>query len=213
MSKVRVHIAVSADGYVAGPNQSKENPLGEGGEDLHNWMLELKAWREPHGREGGEVNENTPIFEAAHENIGAEIMGRGKFGPPEGGPWPDEPWNGWWGEDPPFHMPVFVLTHYEREPLTLTDTTFSFVTDGIEAALEQAKDAADGKDVYIGGGADVINQYLAAGLVDELEVHVSQLVLGGGERLFDGVGPDLKLEQLRAVEAPGVAHLKYRVVK
>jgi len=213
MSKVRVHIAVSADGYVAGPNQSKENPLGEGGEDLHNWMLELKAWREPHGRKGGEVNENTPIFEEAHDNIGAEIMGRGKFGPPEGGPWPDEPWNGWWGEDPPFHMPVFVLTHYEREPLTLTDTTFTFVTDGIEAALEQAKEAADGKDVYVGGGADIINQYLAAGLVDELEVHVSELVLGGGEELFEGVGPDLKLEQLRAVEAPGVAHLKYRVVK
>jgi dihydrofolate reductase len=213
MSKVRVHIAVSADGYVAGPNQSKENPLGEGGEDLHNWMLELKAWREPHGREGGEVNENTPIFEEAHDNIGAEIMGRGKFGPPEGGPWPDEPWNGWWGEDPPFHMPVFVLTHFDREPLTLADTTFTFVTEGIEAALEQAKEAADGKDVYIGGGADIINQYLAAGLVDELEIHVSELVLGGGERLFDGVGPDLKLEQLRAVEAPGVAHLKYRVLR
>jgi dihydrofolate reductase len=213
MSKVRVHIAVSADGYVAGPNQSQENPLGEGGEDLHSWMLELKAWREPHGREGGEVNENTAILEEAHDNIGAEIMGRGKFGPPEGGPWPDEPWNGWWGDDPPFHKPVFVLTHHEREPLTLTDTTFTFVTDGIEAALEQAKEAAGGKDVYIGGGAATINQYLAAGLVDELEVHVSPLVLGGGARLFDGVGPDLKLEQLRAVEAPGVAHLKYRVVK
>jgi dihydrofolate reductase len=140
-------------------------------------------------------------------------MGRGKFGPPEGGPWPEEPWNGWWGEDPPFHMPVFVLTHHERESLTLTDTTFTFVTDGIESALEQAKEAAGGKDVYIGGGADVINQYLAAGLVDELEIHVAELVLGGGARLFDGVGPDLKLEQLRAVEAPGVAHLKYRVVK
>jgi dihydrofolate reductase len=213
MSKVRVHIAVSADGYVAGPNQSEENPLGEGGEDLHTWMLELKAWREPHGREGGEVNANTQIFEEAHDDIGAEIMGRGKFGPPGGGPWPDEPWNGWWGEDPPFHMPVFVVTHHEREPLTLTDTTFTFVTDGIDAALKQATEAAGGKDVYIGGGADIINQYLAAGLVDELEIHVSPLVLGGGERLFDGVGPDLKLEQLRAVEAPGVAHLKYRVVK
>ena len=212
MSKVRVHIAISADGYVAGPNQSKENPLGEGGEDLHEWMLALKAWREPHGRDGGEVNENTPIFEEAHEGIGAEIMGRGKFGPPEGGPWGDDPWSGWWGEDPPFHMPVFVVTHHEREPLTLTDTTFTFVTEGIEAALEQAKAAAGGKDVYIGGGAEVINQYLAAGLVDELEVHVAPLILGGGERLFEGVGPDLKLEQLRAVEAPGVAHLKYRVV-
>ena len=213
MSKVRVHIAISADGYVAGPNQSQENPLGEGGEALHDWFIELKAWREPHGRDGGEVNANTPIAEESLANVGAEIMGRGKFGPPGGGPWGEDPWPGWWGEDPPFHKPVFVVTHHEREPLTLSDTTFTFVTDGIESALEQAMEAADGKDVYIGGGADIINQYLAAGLVDELEVHVAPLILGGGERLFDGVGPDLKLEQLRAVEAPGVAHLKYRVVK
>jgi dihydrofolate reductase len=212
MSKVRVHIAISADGYVAGPNQSEENPLGEGGEQLHDWMIELKAWREPHGRDGGEVNESSAIVEESLDNVGAEIMGRGKFGPPGGGPWGDDPWPGWWGEDPPFHKPVFVLTHHEREPLTLSDTTFTFVTEGIDAALEQAREAADGKDVYIGGGADIINQYLAAGLVDEIEVHVSPLILGGGERLFDGVG-DLKLEQLRAVEAPGVAHLKYRVVK
>jgi dihydrofolate reductase len=213
MSKVRVHIAVSADGYVAGPNQSEENPLGEGGEQIHDWMLALKAWREPHGREGGEVNTSSAVLEEANDNIGAEIMGRGKFGPAGGGPWPDEPWEGWWGEDPPFHKPVFVVTHHEREPLTLTDTTFTFVTNGIESALEQAKEAAGDKDVYIGGGASIINQYLAAGLVDEIEVHVSPLILGGGERLFDGVAPDLKLEQLRAVEAPGVAHLKYRVVK
>ena len=213
MSKVRVHIAISADGYVAGPNQSQENPLGEGGEALHDWFIELKAWREPHGRDGGEVNANTPIAEESLANVGAEIMGRGKFGPPGGGPWGEDPWPGWWGEDPPFHKPVFVVTHHEREPLTLSDTTFTFVTDGIESALEQAMHAADGKDVYIGGGADIINQYLAAGLVDELEVHVAPLILGGGERLFDGVGPDLKLEQLRAVEGPGVAHLKYRVVK
>jgi dihydrofolate reductase len=209
MSKVRVHIAVSADGYVAGPNQSEENPLGEGGEQIHDWMLALKAWREPHGREGGEVNINSAILEEANDNVGAEIMGRGKFGPAGGGPWPDEPWEGWWGEDPP----VFVVTHHEREPLTLSDTTFTFVTDGIESALEQAKEAAGDQDVYVGGGASIINQYLAAGLVDEIEIHVSPLILGGGERLFDGVGPDLKLEQLRAVEAPGVAHLKYRVVK
>ena len=140
-------------------------------------------------------------------------MGRGKFGPPDGGPWGDDPWPGWWGEDPPFHKPVFVLTHHEREPLTLSDTTFTFVTDGIESALAQAREAAGGKDVFLGGGADIINQYLAAGLVDEIELHVVPILLGGGERLFDGVGPDLKLEQLRAVEAPGVAHLKYRVVK
>jgi dihydrofolate reductase len=213
MSNVRAHISVSADGYVAGPNQSKDNPLGEGGEELHDWVIELKAWREPHGREGGEVNASTPVVEENSANIGAEIMGRGKFGPPDGGPWGDDPWPGWWGEDPPFHTPVFVVTNHEREPLTLSDTTFTFVTDGIEAALEQAKEAAGEQDVLIGGGADIINQYLAAGLVDEIEVHVSPLILGGGARLFDDVGPDLKLEQLRAVEAPGVAHLKYRVVK
>jgi dihydrofolate reductase len=213
MSKVRVHIAISADGYVAGPNQSEENPLGEGGEQLHDWFVELKAWREQHGREGGAVNESTPIAEESLANVGAEIMGRGKFGPAGGGPWGEDPWPGWWGEDPPFHKPVFVVTHHGREPLTLSDTTFTFVTDGIEAALEQAEAAAGDKDVYIGGGADIINQYLAAGLVDEIEVHIAPLILGGGERLFDGVGPDLKLEQLRAVEAPGVAHLKYRVVK
>ncbi len=210
MSKVRVYISVSADGYVAGPNQSKANPLGEGGESLHDWVVPLAAWREPHGREGGEVNASTPVFEQTVANVGAEIMGRGKFGGGPG-PWGDDPWPGWWGEDPPFHMPVFVLTHHEREPLTLSDTTFTFVTDGIESALEQAKEAAAGKDVTIGGGADVINQYLAAGLVDELDLHMAPLVLGGGARLFDGVGPDLRLEQIRAVDAPGVTHLKYRV--
>ena len=213
MSKVRSHISVSLDGYVAGPNQSEENPLGEGGEQLHDWAVELKAWREPHGKEGGEVNLSTEVLEEADANVGAEIMGRGKFGPPGGGPWGDDPWPGWWGDDPPFHKPVFVVTHHGREPLTLSDTTFNFVTDGIESALAQAREAAGDEDVFLGGGADSINQYLAAGLVDELELHVVPLILGGGERLFEGVAPDLKLEQLRAVEAPGVAHLKYRVVK
>jgi dihydrofolate reductase len=208
MTKVRVHISVSADGYVAGPNQSPEEPLGEGGESLHDWAVELAAWREPHGREGGEVNASTAVMEEALANVGAEIMGRGKFG---GGPGPwDDAWQGWWGDDPPFHMPVFVLTHHERQPLTLSDTTFTFVTGGIEAALEQATAAAGGKDVTIGGGADVINQYLAAGLVDELELHVAPKLLGGGARLFDGAGP-LELEQVRVIEAPGVTHLRYRV--
>jgi dihydrofolate reductase len=210
MSKVRVHIAVSADGYVAGPNQSKENPLGEAGETLHDWAVSLRAWREHHGMEGGEVNPSTPVLEEALANVGAEIMGRGKFGGGPG-PWGDDPWTGWWGEDPPFHMPVFVLTHHEREPLTLSDTTFTFVTDGIESALEQAREAAAGKDVTVGGGANVINQYLAVGLVDELELHIVPLVLAGGARLFEGVGPDLVLEQVRAVDAPGVTHVKYRV--
>jgi dihydrofolate reductase len=212
MSRVRIHISVSADGYVAGPNQSEENPLGEGGERLHDWLVALRAWREPHGLEGGEVNASSAVVEELQANLGAEIMGRGKFG---GGPgsWGEDPWPGWWGEDPPFHMPVFVLTHHQREPLTLSDTTFTFVTDGTEAALEQARAAAGEKDVLIGGGADVINQYLAAGHVDELELHVVPLLLGGGARLFEGIGPDLELEQVRVVEAPGVAHLKYRVVK
>jgi dihydrofolate reductase len=212
MSRLRVHISVSADGYVAGPNQSEENPLGEAGERLHDWVVALRAWRAPHGLEGGEVNASNAVVEEAQANIGAEIMGRGKFGGGPG-PWGEDPWPGWWGEDPPFHMPVFVLTHHQREPLTLSDTTFTFVTDGIEAALEQARAAAGEKDVLIGGGADVINQYLAAGHVDELELHVVPLLLGGGARLFEGIGPDLELEQIRVVEAPGVAHLKYRVVK
>jgi dihydrofolate reductase len=212
MSRVRIHISVSADGYVAGPNQSEENPLGEGGERLHDWLVALRAWREPHGLEGGEVNASSAVVEELQANLGAEIMGRGKFGGGPG-PWGDDPWPGWWGENPPFHMPVFVLTHHQREPLTLSDTTFTFVTDGTEAALEQARAAAGEKDVLIGGGADVINQYLAAGHVDELELHVVPLLLGGGARLFEGIGPDLELEQIRVVEAPGVAHLKYRVVK
>jgi dihydrofolate reductase len=213
MSKVRVHISTSLDGYVAGPNQTQEEPLGHGGESLHDWMVALKAWRESQGMEGGEVNENTPVVAQEHANVGAEVMGRGKFGPATRGPWGDDPWQGWWGDDPPFHKPVFVVTHHAREPLTLTDTTFTFVTDGIESALEQAKQAAGDKDVFIGGGATTINEYLAAGLVDEVELHVVPMLLGGGARLFEGVGPDLKLEPIRTVEAPGVTHLKYRVVK
>jgi dihydrofolate reductase len=212
MSKLRVHISTSLDGYVAGPNQSEREPLGEGGEQLHEWVVGLEAWRKPHGMEGGEVNESTKVVEEAQANIGAEIMGRGKFGPPGGGPWSDDPWPGWWGDDPPFHMPCFVVTHHEREPLILSDTTFNFVTDGIDSALAQAREAAGEKDVLVGGGAEIINEYLAAGHVDELEISVVPLILGSGERLLEGVG-DLKLEQIRAVEAPGVTHLKYRVIK
>ena len=199
---------MSADGYVAGPEQTLDEPLGKGGEGLHDWVVALAAWREAHGREGGDVNESTAVLDEATANVGAEIMGRGKFGPGPG-PWPEEPWNGWWGDAPPFHIPVFVLTNHEREPLTLSDTTFTFVTDGIEAALEQARAGAGDRDVMLGGGADSINQYLAAGLVDELELHVVPVLLGGGSRLFEGVGP-LQMEQVRSIEAPGVTHLKYR---
>jgi dihydrofolate reductase len=213
MSKVRVHISTSLDGYVAGPNQSMENPLGEGGERLHDWLVELKSWREQAGMEGGVENVSNEVFAEATDNVGAEIMGRGKFGPPDRGPWGDDPWEGWWGDDPPFRKPVFVVTHHEREPLTLTDTTFTFVTDGIESALGQAREAAEGKDVFIGGGADIINRYLAAGLVDEIELDLVPIVLGGGARLFEGLRQDLRLEPLRTVEAPGVTHLKYRVLR
>lgn len=210
MSKLRCHITISADGFVAGPNQSDENPLGEGGESLHDWAVALGAWREAHDKQGGEVNASTRIMEESRANVGAAVMGRNMFGPPSGGDW-DEQWKGWWGDDPPYHYDVFVITHHAREPVEmLGGTTFHFVTDGIESALERAKASADGKDVMLWGGAGVINQYLAAGLLDELELHIVPVLLGGGARLFDNVG-DVKLEQVRAIEAPGVTHVKYRV--
>jgi dihydrofolate reductase len=213
-SKLRCDISVSADGFVAGPNQSEEDPLGEGGERLHDWVVALAAWREAHDKPGGEANASTPIVEEARENIGAAVMGRNMFGPIGGGDWGDGQWKGWWGDEPPFHYDVFIVTHHPRDPVEMAGgTTYHFVSDGIESALEQAKAAAGGKDVMLLGGAQVINQYLAAGLVDELELHVVPLLLGGGARLFDDLGgAQVKLEQVRAVEAPGVTHVKYRVV-
>jgi len=209
VGKLKFQISVSLDGFVAGPNPSEEDPLGKGGEQLHEWVLALAAWRKPHGREGGEVNASTPIFEKATANLGATIMGRGMFG---GGPgsWGEDPWQGWWGDEPPFHHPVFVLTHHEREPLELKGTRFTFVTDGIESALAQAKAAAGDGDVTIGGGAEAIQQYLAAGLVDEMLLNIAPVVLGDGARLFEGLDPDLNFEQVEVVDAPGVAHLMYR---
>ena len=204
-------IAMSLDGYVAGPNQSEENPLGEGGEQLHEWGFALKEWREPHGREGGETNASSEVLAESLERTGAGIMGRKMFGGGPG-PWGKEPWQGWWGDEPPFKHPVFVLTHHEREPLVLGDTEFTFVTEGIEAAAEQAADAAVERDVKVAGGANAIQQYLDAGLADELELHVVPVLFGGGERLLDSVDPGgIELEQTRVVEAPGVTHLKYRV--
>ena len=215
MSKLRCHISISADGYVAGPNQSDENPLGEGGEGLHDWVVPLAAWREAHDKEGGEVNESSRIMEETLENVGAAVMGRNMFGPPAGGDWGDGQWKGWWGDDPPFHYDVFVLTHHAREPVEMQGgTTYHFVTGGIEQALERAKASADGKDVMLLGGAQVIDQYLAAGLLDELELHVVPVLLGGGARLFDDLaGADVRLEQVRSVEAPGVTHVKYSVAR
>jgi dihydrofolate reductase len=211
MSKTRAYISVSLDGYVAGPNETMEEPLGENGERLHDWVVKLRSWRELQGMDGGEENASSAVVADDNANVGAEIMGRGKFGPPGRGPWGDDPWRGWWGEDPPFHKPVFVLTNHAREPLTLSDTTFTFVTDGIQAAHDLARQAAGDKDVLIGGGAKTINQFLAAGLLDELDLHVVPLILGGGARLFDGVGPEVKLELGRVIDAPGVTHLRYRV--
>jgi dihydrofolate reductase len=213
MSTFRFHLATSLDGYLAGPNQSEENPLGEGGEQLHEWLVELEAWRKAHRKEGGEVSASSPVVEELQANVGAGVMGRNMFGPPIGGDWGDGSWRGWWGENPPFHYPVFVVTHHPREPLEMEGgTTFTFITEGVEAALERAREAAGDKDVLLNGGASVAQQALRAGLIDEFEVHVVPTLLGAGERLLENVG-DLQVEQIRAVEAPGVTHLKYRVVK
>ena len=211
MSKLKFEISISVDGYVAGPNQGEEHPLGEGGENLHQWVFKLEAWQKAHGREGGEVNVSNEIVEESTRNVGAVIMGRNMFGGGPG-PWGDEPWNGWWGEEPPFHVPVFVLTHHKREALEMEgETTFYFVTDGIEAALGEAREAAGGQDVKLAGGAKAAQQYLAAGLVDEMQLNVAPLLLGDGERLFENVGADLRLEQDRVESTPDVTHVGYRV--
>lgn len=215
MSKLRCQITTSLDGFVAGPNQSLESPLGEGALHLHDWALPTKTFRTLHGDgSDGETGINDEVLRAAFENIGATIMGRNMFGP-ERGPWSNNPWRGWWGEDPPFAHPVFVLTHHAREPLAMENgTTFHFITDGIESALVQARKAANGRDVTIGGGANVIQQYLAAGLLDEIDLHIVPLLLGRGARLFDFTAvPNLTLKPIRTLEGRGVAHLRYRIVQ
>jgi dihydrofolate reductase len=211
VSKLRFRISMSLDGFVAGPSQSVDNPLGIGGMRLHQWAFPLAAWRGMHGLEGGEVNESAKVVEESIANIGASIMGRNMFGG-HPGPWDaNNPWSGWWGVNPPFRHPVFVLTHYGRERLELEGgTTFTFVTNGIEAALELAQRAAEGKDVSLAGGASAAQQYLAAGLVDEMEINVVPTLLGSGERLFEGVGDDLHgLDLVRTVSTPNVTHLKF----
>jgi dihydrofolate reductase len=210
MSRLKLNITMSLDGYVAGPDQNTEHPLGIGGERLHEWLVPLKAFRESHGEEGGEVNASTHFAEEILGGTGATIMGRNMFGGGPG-PWSDDSWKGWWGDDPPYHHPVFVLTHHPRDSLRMEGgTTFHFVTDGIESALDQARAAAGGKVVSLGGGASVARQYLAAGLLDEIVLAVVPMFLGGGARLFEdlgGVAP--KLEQVEAVGAPGVTHIRY----
>jgi dihydrofolate reductase len=214
MAKVRANITVSLDGFVAGRDISREEPLGEGGERLHDWMVVTRSFKELHGGEGGEKGIDDEVSRELFEGVGAIVMGRGMFG----GTWTtgDEwnAWEGWWGDDPPYHMPVFVLTHHAREPLTLTDTTFTFVTDGIESAIAQAREAAGDKDVLVMGGGNTIAQATDAGLVDELDLHLVPLLLGGGSRLFDHLrAGQIELEPTRVIDSPKVTHLRYRVVK
>jgi len=190
MSKVRVcSFSMSLDGYVAGPDQSLEHPLGVGGEQLHNWAFATRTFHQVHGMGGlddGETGLDDEFIARSSQGVGAHILGRNMFGPVRGA-WGDEAWNGWWGDNPPYHHPVFVLTHHPRDPLEMAGgTTFHFVTDGLESALEQARDAAGGQDVVIGGGAATVRAYLQADLVDEMHLAVAPVLLGSGERLFDG---------------------------
>jgi dihydrofolate reductase len=210
MGKVWFQQTMSLDGYTAGPEQTLEEPLGKGGEELHEWAVVTRAFHEMSGKEGGTTGLDDERMRRWNENVGAHIMGRNMFGPIRGD-WGDEDWRGWWGEEPPYHAPVFVLTHYAHEPIEMQGgTTFHFVTDGIEAALAQAKEAAGGKDVAIAGGASTAQQYLRAGLVDEMEIHVVPLLLGAGERLFDNLdsGP-VGYECVELVSSPAVAHYRY----
>lgn len=188
MSKLTVRaFTISLDGYGAGPDQSMNEPLGVGGEDLHEWMVTTRSFKTMQGGEGGTTGTDEDFTVRSFENIGTWIMGRNMFGPVRGD-WPDESWKGWWGDNPPYHVPVFVLTNFERKPVEMEGgTTFHFVTDGIESALEQAKKAAKGKDVRVGGGVSTIRQYLAARLIDDMHIAMSPILLGRGENLFAGL--------------------------
>jgi dihydrofolate reductase len=216
MGKLTLNISTSLDGFIAGPNQTLDEPLGEGGEGLHEWAFATRSWRESHGLSGGEASADSRVLEEALRNTAATVMGRRMFSGGEG-PWEDDPnADGWWGDDPPFHHPVFILTHHAREPVTKQGgTTFTFVTEGIEAALEQARAAAGDKDVAVAGGANVVQQYLKAGLLDELQIHLVPVLLGDGVRLFENhLGPEQgELECTQVIESPTVTHLRYRVVK
>jgi dihydrofolate reductase len=199
MSKLRIHIfSISLDGYGAGPDQGVKEPLGRNGESLHDWVVPTRSFKGPHAKSAGRIGVDDAIAAQANENIGAWILGRNMFGPVRG-PWPDESWKGWWGNNPPYHCPVFVLTHHARRPIEMQGgTTFYFVTEGIRAALEQATKAAQGKDVRLGGGAATIRQYFQERLVDEMHLAVSPIFLGGGEHLFYGSATSASTTRPRA---------------
>jgi len=213
MPRFFLDISMSLDGFVAGPNATLEEPLGKGGERLHEWALRLASWRSQHGLEGGETGPDDELSRELQARVGAVVMGRKMFSGGDG-PWESDPnADAWWGDDPPFHVPVFVLTHHEREPVVKEGgTTFTFVTDGIESALEQARAAAEDSDVQLSGGASVAQQYLRAGQLDELNIHVAPILLGGGVSLFGELGPDAPgLKLTKVVESPFVTHLTYEI--
>ena len=211
MGNVVVEISTSLDGYVTGPSPTLEEPLGKEGERLHEWVVELRSWREAHGLEGGKKNASSELVAQETAKRGSTVMGRKMFSGGAGS-WDDDPRaGGWWGDDPPFGHPVFVVTHHEREPLILGDTTFSFVTGGVEAAIDQARAAAGDRDVLVAGGAEIAQQALRAGRVDELLLHVVPVLLGAGRRLLDNLGPDIELEHTQVLDAPNVTHLRYTV--
>jgi dihydrofolate reductase len=214
MTKLTHDISMSLDGFIAGPSPTIDEPLGRGGEQLHEWIFGLEAWRSRHGRAGGERNADSDIVQENLDATGAIVIGRRMFSGGSG-PWEDDPMAaGWWGDEPPFGVPLFVLTNHARETVTKADgTTYTFVTDGIESALEQARAAAGGRNVALGGGANVVQQYLAAGLLDELQIHLVPILLGDGVRLFEGAPPELRLEIVRVVASPAVTHVRYRVVR
>jgi dihydrofolate reductase len=214
MTRLKYSTSMSLDGFVAGVDQSRENPIGVNGMLLHEWLRELAVWRKEAGIEGGVTNASSAVVEAEDVNLGAIIMGRNMFGGGPG-PWGADPWHGWWGDNPPFHLPVFVLTHHARARLDMQGgTSFTFVTDGLEAALDLAKGAANGQDVAVSGGASVAKQYIAAGLIDEIQIHLVPVFLGAGVRLFeDPALAEVKLTQVSVIEAPGVTHVTYRVVR
>jgi dihydrofolate reductase len=203
MGKVVVDITTSLDGFIAGPNDGPELGLGEGGEQLHQWVFDLASWREPHGLAGGKTDRDSEVLDEAFRTAGSIVVGRRMFDNAKE-----------WGDNPPFHMPVFVLTHEARETEKREGgTTFTFVTDGIESALEQATAAAGDKNVNVGGGANTIQQFLGAGHIDEMQIHIVPMLLGGGLRLFDHLDTQIELERTRVIDSPGVTHLRYRVVK